>query len=369
MRLGQELSQHGWGRIYLSEVRILELVVVRAKLNINRHTPRSDDLRSQPPADALKCDEPIPPESVLTTSTEAGAMVTAHVKSTYRMEEGGLHAWSYRVHFHNEGSVPVQLFTRHWVFVDANGRVEEIKGPGARGHTPVLHPDEKWVYDSGTRIATPSGSMTGWFTFEDRSNGQLFSVPIARLALSRRGTSEVVPCGHATSSKKLPATSVHATKRVIVGAISEVEKKDDDLHKYTFAVDLQVNNLRDTSITVHAIYWEIVTANGRRLEVRNPIARNGGDASGGITLDPGVALRMKSTLPEIDTPTARASGRLSVRFGDQSGVSGVSESGTTANEEPFDQIHEIIIAPLACSRTGDPIEPYEPLSFLDATPF
>ena len=46
---------------------------------------------------------------------------------------GDEHAFTYTVEFTNTGSTAVQMLTRHWAFADADGKVEEIKGPGARG--------------------------------------------------------------------------------------------------------------------------------------------------------------------------------------------------------------------------------------------
>ena len=46
------------------------------------------------------------------------------------------------------------MLTRHWIFTDATGKVTEMKGPGARGVTPVLRPGDSWQYESGTRLDT-----------------------------------------------------------------------------------------------------------------------------------------------------------------------------------------------------------------------
>ena len=66
----------------------------------------------------------------------------------------------------NVGVDTVQMLTRHWVFTDAAGKVSEMKGPGARGVTPVLRPGDSWEYESGTSLATSHGAMHGSFQFE-----------------------------------------------------------------------------------------------------------------------------------------------------------------------------------------------------------
>ena len=40
----------------------------------------------------------------------------------------------------------------------------EVKGPGARGVTPVLAPGGEWSYESGTSLSTAFGSMHGTIT-------------------------------------------------------------------------------------------------------------------------------------------------------------------------------------------------------------
>jgi len=195
--------------------------------------PQPDEVRrrsEEAGLTAMRCGERIPPESILTTNDGARS-VTVFARAFYKgPTDEGLHAWGYRVEFTNRGEGSVQLLTRHWVIVDADGKAEEVKGPGAKGQMPTLQPGEKWEYESGTRIATDRGSMHGWFTMEDLhggggdsgGGGGLFPVRVGRLALSPDGNTADVPCIPPTdvSVGKLPATSVHSTERVIVGAVS-----------------------------------------------------------------------------------------------------------------------------------------------------
>ena len=90
------------------------------------------------------------------------------------------------------------MLSRHWVFTDADGKVNEVKGPGAVGETPVLVPGGKWSYSSGTSVATPTGSVSGSFQFEVLTGsdaGQGFNVRVGRLALTQERRPVQVPCG------------------------------------------------------------------------------------------------------------------------------------------------------------------------------
>jgi ApaG protein len=345
-----------------------------------------DELRRQASAleaTSMRCDEAIPPESIFTTR-EGDATVTVHAKSSYRhLDDTGLHAFGYHVEFVNAGISTVQLLSRHWVFVDANGKVEEMKGPGAKGMLPIVKPGEKFSYSSGTRIATERGSMHGYFTFEAVATGRVFSVRVGRLALSSGGSSALVPCAEAADgTRTLPTTSVHSTDRVIVGANTELASHDEDMHTYSFSVDLQVNNARSEPVYISHVWWEIVDANGQKHEAASSVGTSGegGQPTNVVRLPPGMAMRLKASLPKISTPHAKVSGMLRARFGDPAaalssddedltpvfGEGGAADGEEEQDEEEDEATRErtLIIAPLGCSVSGDSVQAFEPLGFL-----
>lgn len=69
--------------------------------------------------------------------------------------------WAYTVEITNSGSEPIQILSRHWIITDANGRREEVRGPGVVGEQPVIAPGESYTYTSGCPLTTPSGTMVG----------------------------------------------------------------------------------------------------------------------------------------------------------------------------------------------------------------
>ena len=169
----------------------------------------------------MRCDEAIPPVSVATSRDVEvfceSFFIERHDRRWPRGEgasDGGdddvrsppqwVWDWAYRVQFRNRGTEAVQLLTRHWVFVDANGAAHEVMGPGARGKTPVIVPGGEWTYESGTSLRTAHGSMRGSFGLvalrpaaggDDDALGAPFAVRVARLALSSSGKPVRVPCG------------------------------------------------------------------------------------------------------------------------------------------------------------------------------
>jgi len=92
----------------------------------------------------------------------------------------------YTIQIANEGHEQVQLLSRHWIIRDATGKVEEVRGPGVVGETPVLEPGSSFEYTSGCPLATPFGSMEGTYEMA-RANGERFQARIARFTLREPG--------------------------------------------------------------------------------------------------------------------------------------------------------------------------------------
>ena len=95
--------------------------------------------------------------------------------------------FSYTITIRNEGRVPARLLTRHWIITDANGRTEEVRGPGVVGEQPILGPGDSFQYTSGCPLPTSDGVMRGTYQMVTES-GEHFDVEIAPFALHERYT-------------------------------------------------------------------------------------------------------------------------------------------------------------------------------------
>lgn len=94
----------------------------------------------------------------------------------------GRYFWSYTVEILNEGSETVQLRSRYWRITDANGHIEEVRGPGVVGQTPVLGPGETFEYTSGCPLKTSSGIMVGSYQMT-KTDGALIEIAIPAFSL------------------------------------------------------------------------------------------------------------------------------------------------------------------------------------------
>lgn len=93
------------------------------------------------------------------------------------------YVFSYTITLRNVGDVPAQLLERHWLITHADGRIEEVRGPGVVGTQPRLKPGESYTYSSGAVLDTPVGTMQGDYLFVT-DEGERFLVPIPRFTLS-----------------------------------------------------------------------------------------------------------------------------------------------------------------------------------------
>lgn len=91
--------------------------------------------------------------------------------------------FAYTIRISNEGRETVQLVSRAWLIEDAEGHVEEVRGPGVVGEQPVLGPGEAFEYTSACPLTTPFGSMRGTYQMVT-ANGERFEAEIARFRLA-----------------------------------------------------------------------------------------------------------------------------------------------------------------------------------------
>jgi ApaG protein len=121
------------------------------------------------------------------TSEATTRGVRVEVESRYIREKSdpGRNRWffAYDIRISNQGDNVVQLLNRHWIITDANGQVEEVKGPGVVGNQPILAPGESFEYTSFCPLTTPFGTMEGSYEMVTDGGGT-FKARIAQFSLS-----------------------------------------------------------------------------------------------------------------------------------------------------------------------------------------
>jgi ApaG protein len=127
------------------------------------------------------------PEPLRTPTSEAVTNnVRVEVESQYSAERSqpfqSRWFFHYTVRITNEGDESVQLLSRHWIATDANGQIQEVKGPGVVGEQPVLGPGESFQYTSGWPLKTSAGVLRGTYQMVSEG-GAHFDAEIAPFAL------------------------------------------------------------------------------------------------------------------------------------------------------------------------------------------
>lgn len=113
--------------------------------------------------------------------------IQVQVKSEYLEEQSNpaesRYVFAYHVRITNSGSRAARLLTRHWVIMDGEARIQEVRGDGVVGEQPQLEPGASYEYSSGAVLETPVGSMHGSYGMIDPS-GQTFEAPIPAFTLA-----------------------------------------------------------------------------------------------------------------------------------------------------------------------------------------
>jgi ApaG protein len=123
-------------------------------------------------------------EEVVSNATTQGIRVEVESKYVPQQSSPRDHhyVFAYTVRIANVGEAFAQLLARHWIITDADGHVEEVRGPGVVGQQPRLHPGDSFEYTSGCVLRTPRGTMHGTYEFT-RANADRFDATIAPFEL------------------------------------------------------------------------------------------------------------------------------------------------------------------------------------------
>jgi ApaG protein len=113
--------------------------------------------------------------------------IKVEVEPTYVKDQSDPKAsvwyFSYHVKITNQSDKPVQLRSRHWIIIDAIGRVEEVEGSGVVGLQPLIPPGEMFEYSSYCPLPTPTGTMRGNYLMTDPKGQEInVSIPLFILA-------------------------------------------------------------------------------------------------------------------------------------------------------------------------------------------
>lgn len=123
-------------------------------------------------------------------STRASIAVTegVRVEATpfYLAEQSnpasGQFVFGYQIRISNQTDMSLQVLSRRWRIVDADGLERLVEGEGVVGQQPWIGPGESFVYSSFCPLETAWGTMEGSYTIVDQE-GRARQVQVGRFYL------------------------------------------------------------------------------------------------------------------------------------------------------------------------------------------
>lgn len=120
------------------------------------------------------------------------SQITRGIKISVKTSFEGTYFKNYKIHFafsyeitiENNSKDSVQLNSRHWEIFDSLNDIEIVDGEGVIGQKPVLKPGDSHTYSSGCLLASPHGSMRGFFNMVNFTSTKNFRVIVPTFRLS-----------------------------------------------------------------------------------------------------------------------------------------------------------------------------------------
>ncbi|HLS70302.1 MAG TPA: Co2+/Mg2+ efflux protein ApaG [Chitinophagaceae bacterium] len=114
--------------------------------------------------------------------------VSIHISTSYVRTElldiVPTHIFSYTIRIENLSNYPIQLLSRYWEIIEANGQIRHVEGEGVIGEQPFLYPGEFFEYTSGVDINSDFAKMGGHYLMENKFNNSYFQVVIPTFHLN-----------------------------------------------------------------------------------------------------------------------------------------------------------------------------------------
>ena len=92
--------------------------------------------------------------------------------------------FAYFITIENKSSETVQLTDRFWQIFDSLNNTEIVSGEGVVGQTPILLPNDNYIYSSGCFLESTMGSMKGYYTMINLETLEKFKVYIPTFQLT-----------------------------------------------------------------------------------------------------------------------------------------------------------------------------------------
>ncbi|GAA4827794.1 Co2+/Mg2+ efflux protein ApaG [Algivirga pacifica] len=108
--------------------------------------------------------------------------IRVSIESSFQEEYANIQhsnfVYTYEVTIENLGDYSIQLISREWYIVDANGKHTHVSGEGVIGLQPIIDPQGKHCYESGCHLSAEMGKMYGKYFMKRLIDGAILEVEI-----------------------------------------------------------------------------------------------------------------------------------------------------------------------------------------------
>lgn len=119
----------------------------------------------------------------MTAASPIEVSVKPHYLDEQSDPEHNRYVFAYTVTITNNGDEAATLESRHWLIIDGDEKVQEVRGSGVIGEQPTIAPGDHYEYSSGAVLETATGTMEGSYQMISES-GDKFEAPIAMFSLT-----------------------------------------------------------------------------------------------------------------------------------------------------------------------------------------
>lgn len=93
------------------------------------------------------------------------------------------YTWSYDISIKNNGPITIQIISRYWEVVSADGHIDKVHGAGIVGKKPIIKSGESFQYTSQVHLQTKSGFMSGIYYARSKEDDGNFPINIPAFSL------------------------------------------------------------------------------------------------------------------------------------------------------------------------------------------
>ncbi|MFN0203848.1 MAG: Co2+/Mg2+ efflux protein ApaG [Bacteroidia bacterium] len=113
--------------------------------------------------------------------------IKVSVKTSFLPQNSSLRhqhfVFAYQIEIENLSAETIQVLKREWLIVNGFGQKQIVRGEGVVGEKPIIAPNKKYSYISGTHFPYTVGCMSGFYEIVRFETGDIVQVEIPQFVM------------------------------------------------------------------------------------------------------------------------------------------------------------------------------------------